>query len=202
MDEYEFFKELARILKIEKYPYVDKYQYLENVIEPLKSYNNDVSIECLKNNYFTIHNPIAWEDKKFETNSGKFEIFFNDNLYKDYKNDKEFILLTNHTRDSLSSQHMMDEDGISIAYINENMAKKLKLNNDEIVTLKNKNGEITVKLNINDMVVDFVVLMYVGWWTKHGNPNYLTESGISDIGGQVTYNETKVEIIKKLTVEL
>ena len=44
--------------------------------------------------------------------------------------------------------------------------------------------------------------MYVGWWTKHGNPNYLTDYGISDIGGQVTYNETKVEIIKKLTVEL
>ena len=198
MDEYEFFKELARILKIENYPYVDKKEYLTKVIEPLKRYNDEIDIDYLKDNYFTIHKPIAWEDKKFETKSGKFEIFFNDNLYKDNIYEEKFTLLTNHTRDSLSSQHMMDEEGISIAYINEKMAKKLKLNNDEIVTLKNKNGKINVKLKIDNMVADNVVLMYVGWWTKHGNPNYLTESGISDIGGQVTYNETKVEILNSI----
>lgn len=202
MDEYEFFKELARILNIEKYPYVDKREYLTKVIEPLKKYNDKVNIDYLKNNYFSIHKPIAWEDKNFETKSGKFEIFFNNRLYKENIKDNKFILLTNHTRDSLSSQHMMDEEGISIAYINENMAKELNLNNDEIVILKSNNGEINVKLNIDNIVSDYVVLMYVGWWTKHGNPNYLTDSGISDIGGQVTYNETKVEIIKKLTVEL
>ena len=39
-------------------------------------------------------------------------------------------------------------------------------------------------------------MMYVGWWDKHGNPNMLTSSGISDIGGQVTYNETFVDIEK------
>ena len=198
MDEYEFFKELARILKIENYPYVDKKEYLTKVIEPLKMYNDEIDIEYLKDNYFTIHKPIAWEDKKFETKSGKFEIFFNDNLYKDNIYEEKFTLLTNHTRDSLSSQHMMDEEGISIAYINEKMAKKLKLNNDAMVTLKNKNGKINVKLKIDNMVADNVVLMYVGWWTKHGNPNYLTESGISDIGGQVTYNETKVEILNSI----
>ncbi|MDU5107698.1 molybdopterin-dependent oxidoreductase [Clostridium sp.] len=196
MDEYELFKELARSLNIERYPYVDKKEYLNKVIEPLKKYNKEVNIEYLKNNNFTIHKPIAWEDKKFETKSGKFEIFFNDRLYKEYIKDEEFVLLTNHTRDSLSSQHMMDKEGIAIAYINENMAKSLNLNNDEIVILKSKKGEITVKLNIDNIVSDYIVLMYVGWWTKHGNPNYLTESGISDIGGQVTYNETKVKIIK------
>ena len=196
MDEYELFKELARSLNIERYPYVDKQEYLSKVIEPLKKYNKEVNIEYLKNNNFTIHKPIAWEDNNFETMSGKFEIFFNDKLYREYIKEEEFILLTNHTRDSLSSQHMMDKDGIAIAYINENMAKALKLNNNEIVTLKSKKGEITVKLNIDNIVSDNIVLMYVGWWTKHGNPNYLTESGISDIGGQVTYNETKVKIIK------
>ena len=198
MDEYEFFKELARIMNIEKYPYVDKYEYLSRVIEPLKKYNKEVDIQYLKNNNFTIHKPIAWEDKNFETKSGKFEIFFNNRLYKEKIKDKKFILLTNHIRDSLSSQHMMDEEGISIAYINEEMAKILSLSNNEVVTLKSKNGKITVKLNIDNIVSDYVVLMYVGWWTKHGNPNYLTESGISDIGGQVTYNETRVEILKKL----
>ena len=49
---------------------------------------------------------------------------------------------------------------------------------------------------IDDSISDYVVMMYVGWWEKHGNPNYLTNSGASDIGGQITYNETFVNIIK------
>lgn len=198
MDEYEFFKELAKRVKLDNYPYVDKQEYLSKVIEPLKKFNDEVDIEYLKNNYFTIHKPVAWEDKKFKTASGKFEIFFNESLYLENNNKKDnklsFKLLTCHSRDTLSSQHMMDEDGISVAYINEEMARKLSFNEEKIVTLRNHNGEIRVNLKIDNSVADFIVLMYVGWWTKHGNPNYLTDSGVSDIGGQVTYNETEVEI--------
>ena len=198
MDEYEFFKELAKRVKLDNYPYVDKQEYLSKVIEPLKKFNDKVDIEYLKNNYFTINKPVAWEDKKFKTASGKFEIFFNESLYLENDNKKDnklsFKLLTNHSRDTLSSQHMMDEDGISVAYINEEMARKLSFNEEKIVTLRNHNGEIRVNLKIDNSVADFIVLMYVGWWTKHGNPNYLTDSGVSDIGGQVTYNETEVEI--------
>lgn len=206
MDEYEFFKELAKIINLEKYPYVNKEEYLSKVIKPLRKFNRDVNIEHLKNNYFTIHKPIPWEDKKFKTQSGKFEIFFNRKLYnannngenqhRDSSDLRQFKLLTNHGRDTLSSQHMMDEEGISIALINENMASNLNIKENEIIILKNNNGEIKVKIKIDNNVQDFVVLMYVGWWTKHGNPNYLTNSDISDIGGQVTYNETEVYVIK------
>lgn len=198
MDEYEFYKKLAKLLNIKEYPYVDKYEYLEKVIEPLKKYNENVSIEYLKNNHFTIHNKVAWEDKNFETNSGKFEIFFNNKLYKEYidNNSNDFILLTNHTRDSLSSQHMMDTEGISYGFINKKMAEKLNINNEDIAYLRNKNGQIKVKIKVDESISDKVILIYAGWWTKHGNPNYLTDSGISDIGGQVTYNETRVKIEK------
>ncbi|MPL98408.1 hypothetical protein SDC9_44613 [bioreactor metagenome] len=89
----------------------------------------------------------------------------------------------------------MDNDEISFVHMNEKMANELFIKANEIISLKNKNGEIKAKLKIDNSVADFVVLMYAGWWTKHGNPNYLTNSGISDIGGQVTYNETVVEII-------
>ncbi len=200
MDEYEFFKELAKKISLKNYPYVSKKEYLSKVLEPLKAFNSKVDIEFLKENHFTIHNPIAWEDKKFHTKSGKFEIFFNNRLYKNYKKENEtirkFRLLTNHSRDTLSSQHIMDNDGVSIAHINEKMANELFTKENEIILLKNKNGEIKTKIKIDNSVGDFVVLMYAGWWTKHGNPNYLTDSGISDIGGQVTYNETEVEIVK------
>ena len=199
MDEYEFFYVLAKKLNMENYPYVDKKTYLSKVIEPLKKYNENVNLNYLKDNYLTIHESIAWKDKIFKTKSGKFEVFFNDKLYVDKQQIKvkeSFKLLTNHTSESLSSQHMMDKEGISTAYINENMAKEFNIIDEEIVLLKNKNGEIKVKIKIDNKVSDFIVLMYVGWWTKHGNPNYLTNSDISDIGGQVAYNETNVDLVK------
>ena len=112
------------------------------------------------------------------------------------KEEKLFRLLTNHGRESLSSQHFMDEVNIAKAYINSKMANKLELQVNEIVSLKSKNGEIRVQIVIDDSISNYVVMMYVGWWEKQGNPNYLTNSGISDIGGQVTYNETFVNIIR------
>ena len=204
MDEYYFFMELAKRLNINEYPFVDKKAYLEKVIEPLNDKFKNISLDFIKDNYITIHNSIAWEDKKFLTNSGKFEILKCDKLkYKrnnldKIKEEKLFRLLTNHGKDSLSSQHFMDEVNIAKAYINSRMANELELEleENEIVSLKSNNGQIRVHMVIDDSISNYVVMMYVGWWEKHGNPNYLTNSGASDIGGQITYNETFVNIIK------
>lgn len=201
MDEYYFFMEVAKRLKMSSYPIVTKKEYLEKVIYPLKNINSDISLEYLKNNYFTLHKDVAWSDKNFVNESGKFEIInceeikkFEANKYKDIS---KLRLLTNHGRDSLSSQHFMDDDGIAIAYINEKEAKRFNINNNEIIYLKSENGQIKVKINIDKSIGDNIVMMFVGWWERHGNPNFLTNSGISDIGGQITYNETFVEIIKR-----
>lgn len=201
MDEYYFFMEFAKRLKMSNYPIVTKKEYLEKVIYPLKNINSDISLEYLKNNYFTLHKDVAWSDKNFVNESGKFEIInceeikkFEANKYKDIS---KLRLLTNHGRDSLSSQHFMDDDGIAIAYINEKEAKRFNINNNEIIYLKSENGQIKVKINIDKSIGDNIVMMFVGWWERHGNPNFLTNSGISDIGGQITYNETFVEIIKR-----
>lgn len=196
MDEYYFFRELAKKMNFKSYPYIDKKKYLEKVIEPLKEYNKDITLETLKKNPITIHKEIPWEDKKFLTPSGKFEIYYK-NDFEEIKEEKsKFRLLTNHHRDSISSQHLMDEEGISKAYINEDMADKLEIKNGEIVRLESTNGSIEVEININNDIYDYVVMMYVGWWKKHGNPNFLTSSGISDIGGQITYNESFVTLVK------
>lgn len=201
MDEYYFFMEVAKRLKMSNYPIVTKKEYLEKVIYTLKNISSDISLEYLKNNYFTLHKDVAWSDKNFVNESGKFEIInceeiknFEVNKYKDIS---KLRLLTNHGRDSLSSQHFMDDDGIAIAYINEKEAKRSNINNNEIIYLKSENGQIKVKINIDKSIGDNIIMMFVGWWERHGNPNFLTNSGISDIGGQITYNETFVEIIKR-----
>lgn len=195
MDEYYFFMELAKRMGIKEYPNVSKREYLTKIIEPLKDYYEDISLDKIKNEYITIHKSVAWEDKKFLTPSGKFEI----SLCKDslsYNDENKIRLLTNHGRDSLSSQHLMDVEGISNAYINRRLALKKGIYDNEVVILKSENGSIKVKINIDESVGDNIVMMYVGWWDKHGNPNILTSSGISDIGGQITYNETFVDIEK------
>lgn len=201
MDEYYFFMEVAKRLKMSNYPIVTKKEYLEKVIYPLKNINSDISLEYLKNNYFTLHKDVAWSDKNFVNESGKFEIINCEEIKKFEANKYKYIsklrLLTNHGRDSLSSQHFMDDDGIAIAYINEKEAKRSNINNNEIIYLKSENGQIKVKINIDKSIGDNIIMMFVGWWERHGNPNFLTNSGISDIGGQITYNETFVEIIKR-----
>lgn len=215
MDEYFFFMELAKRLNLKGYPLVSKKEYLNKVIEPLKRYNKDINLDIIKKEPFTVYNDIAWKDKKFKTPSGKIEIAskralkecgsliptyipnvvkLEDEFLDEDKN--KFRLLTNHSKDSLSSQHYMDIEGMSKAYLNEKMMKNFNLNDGEKIRLKSSNGEIIVKCSLDNGVQDYVVLMYVGWWKKHGNPNFLTESGISDIGGQITYNDTFVEIEK------
>ncbi|HBG8548689.1 TPA: molybdopterin-dependent oxidoreductase [Clostridioides difficile] len=212
MDEYYFFMELAKKMGLNDYPFVEKRTYLEKVIEPLKRFDENLAIEKLKNNYFTIHSPVAWEDKKFETPSGKYELYserikslgisptpvYISNRYREIEDKNiSFRLLTNHHADTLFSQHFMDKKSIAQAYINQSMAKKVGIKDKDIVTLRSKKAKINVQINIDDGVGNYIVKMYVGWWKKHGNPNSLTDTGISDFGGQVTYNESMVEIIRQ-----
>ncbi|MGL4913545.1 MAG: molybdopterin-dependent oxidoreductase [Romboutsia sp.] len=206
MDEYYFFRKLAKNMKIKEYPQVSKNDYLNKIIKPLKAFDESLNLNKIKNNFITIHNNIAWEDKKFDTKTGKFELYSKeaetDGLdpvakYVSIKKENRFRILTNHHTESLFSQHFMDKKGISIAYINHNMATMINIENNEVVSLKSKHAKINVQINIDDSVSDYVVKMYAGWWKKHGNPNFLIEGGISDMGGQVVYNETFVDIIKQ-----
>lgn len=197
MDEYAFFMELAVRMKLESYPKVQKREYLNKVLEPLKKYEKDMSLEYLKEHYFTIHQNIPWADKKFDTDSGKFELLFQKEDYSLQKKKRGLRLLTTHSKDTLFSQHFMDKTGASIAYLNEKMAQERAFTDGEMAWLSTAKGKIQVQLQIDNAVCDDVVRMDVGWWKKHGNPNWILDSGISDIGGQVTYHENEV-ILHKL----
>ena len=180
MDEYYFFRELAKRMNLKGYPSLSKKDYLIKVIEPLMSDNKDIT-----------------PSRKFELAS-KRALQECGSLTPTYLSPriKEncFRLFTNHSKDSLSSQHYIDVDEKAKVYLNENMIRKFSLICGEEVKLKSRTGEITAICSLDNGVQDYVALMYVGWWKKHGNPNFLTESGISDMGGQITYNETFIEI--------
>ena len=195
MDEYYFFRELAKKLNLIDYPNVSKKEYLNKVIAPLKEYYKDISLDKIKNSYITLQDSIPWSDNKFLTSSGKFEIDIKPEAFT-VNNKNNFRLLTNHSKETLFSQHMMDKKSISKVYINKKMANNIFVYDKEVVRLKSENGSIKAEVSIDESIADNIAMMYVGWWEKHGNPNFITVSEISDIGGQVTYNETFIQIEK------
>lgn len=77
-------------------------------------------------------------------------------------------MLTNHSKDSLSSQHYIDVDEKAKVYLNENMIRKFSLICGEKVKLKSRTGEITAICSLDNGVQDYVALMYVGWWKNMG----------------------------------
>ncbi|WP_297636455.1 molybdopterin-dependent oxidoreductase [uncultured Clostridium sp.] len=189
MDEYYFFREVAKRLNIKDYPAVSKKEYLKEVIKPL-----GVTLEEVRDGYITREIKVPWEDRKFKTKSGKFQI--GSFKVEEKEEEKGYRLITTHTKDSLFSQHFLDIEEISEFYINKREAEGLNIKEGEILLLKSKNGEIKSKCKINDGVKDNLVLMHVGWWKRSGNPNFLTHSVSSDIGGQIAYNETRIFIEK------
>ncbi|MCH5139016.1 molybdopterin-dependent oxidoreductase, partial [Clostridiaceae bacterium UIB06] len=204
MDEYYFFREVARRMGIENYPYVSKKEYLTQIIKPLEE--RGITLEKIKNEYVTIQeNDIAWQDLIFDTPSKKIEIYSeiakNDNvspipIYINEKNSK-LRLLTTHPKRSLMSQSFKDVDTMAMAYVDKKIAGQYNLYNEEIITLKSDCGEIDVKINITDKVLGNIVHMEIGWWGKSSNPNFLTKNEISDMGKQIAYYDTFVEIKKK-----
>ena len=193
MDEYAFFAALADKMCLPAYPQVSKSDYLKQVLAPLKVIEPNISLDYLKTHYFTCHKNIAWENQIFDTPSHKFEIY-TPACYTSPQMKKGLRLLTTHSKDTLFSQHMMDESGIAKAYISPKTASLYQLKTDQIAVLASEYGQIDVYFIIDDTIQDDLVMMHVGWWRKHGNPNSLTLSHESDLGGQVVYHETFVDI--------
>lgn len=204
MDEYYFFRELAKKMKMKEYPYVPKKEYLAQIIKPLEE--KGITLEKIKNEYVTIQeDDVAWKDLIFKTPSKKIEIYSESAKQNNvspipvYINEKssKLRLITTHPKRSLMSQSFKDIDTMAVANISQNIAKNHNLLIGEIVTLKSSNGEIDVQINISNKLMDNIVHMEIGWWEKSSNPNFLTEGAVSDMGKQIAYYDTFVEIKKK-----
>lgn len=203
MDEYYFFMELAKKMNMKKYPQVSKEQYLTKIIEPL--IEKGITLEKIKNGYVTIEESnIAWSDLVFDTPSKKIEIY--SKLLEDegiipvpnYVNEKSdrLRLLTIHPRNSLLSQSFKDVNDIAKANLSQNTANRYNIKDGELVILKSNKGKIEVEINIVEKALDNIIYMDIGWWEKSSNPNFLTDNTVSDMGKQIAYNDTFVEIIK------
>ncbi|MGL5639761.1 MAG: molybdopterin-dependent oxidoreductase [Cetobacterium sp.] len=205
MDEYFFFQSLAESINLENYPIVSKEEYLNKVLAPL-----NITLESLKKEDINIQKGhIAWGDKKFKTPSGKIEIY-SETALKDgaepmpiftrsFKSSKEYPirLVTPHAKNSLFNQHIGDIESISQIFISKGNSSDLE--EGEIVLVSSPNGEIKSVVNIDLDLKKDEAYIFMQWSAKQGNPNFLTNSLSSDIGGQVAYYDTFINI-KKISV--
>jgi anaerobic selenocysteine-containing dehydrogenase len=139
--EYELFGILAKKMKLMDYPDVDKETFFKNALKPLME-KAKVSYDYLKSNYFAFEGEeIPWQDGKFDTPSGKYELYSESAKslelsplpeyipVREKEGDYKIRLLTPHPKNSLHSQHLAFDDNKPAAYINENTLRQLGFKN-------------------------------------------------------------------------
>ncbi len=197
--EYDLYRRLARKMNLQDYPDIDQEEFLCRAINPLKE-SFGITLEDMKKGSSTIPNQqIAWRDRRFETPSGKFELYSTTALQDGLSplpsyieatsGEREFPLrlITPHLKDSLHSQHFAFIDNIPTVYMNRNTLNAYNLVEGEKAVVESKQGSIKVIVKTNNGVGEQILMIYQGWWHKSGSVNFLTEALHSDMGEQAAY---------------
>jgi len=201
VSEYDLFMQLADKMDVKAYPRLDRDAYFNGQLRRLfETFNTD--LDQLKKSPIIINkDEIAWEDGKFLTPSGKFELYSEkakgDGLsplpvYMPIDKKKKAYpirLMTTHHRNSLHSQGFMDVEGLPEIYLSETDLLNNGVADGDEITVRSEYGELRAVAKVKkDMLAD-TALMYEGYWHKSGCVNLLTPDGISDMGEQAIYYE-------------
>lgn len=196
--------ELARRLKLEGLPIKDEKWWLEKAIAPLTKASG-ITLDDLKAGPVMIPgvSAVAWEDKKFETPSGKFELYSQKALEDGYdplpvyiekkaKTSKEYPywLLTPHTKSSLHSQHYVfdEQQTLPVAYINPDTGMKEGLENGAAAVVFTGTASLECRVEYREGIRKDVVMLHEGCWIqKGGGVNRLIPETVSEMGCHAAY---------------
>ena len=198
--------ELAKRLELDNFPIKDEFWWLENALKPMTDLTG-LTIDDLKSGPVILPGAksIPWQDKKFDTPSGKYELYSNSAkeqgfqplpIYKDLsirKTDEyPFYLLTLHTKDSINSQHFLlaEVNQVPIVYINREMASEKNIKSGNIVQVYTETGSLDCIVECKENIKKDIVMIHEGWWLQRsGGVNKLTSEKYSDIGKNAAYYE-------------
>ena len=145
------------------------------------------------------NNLLPWADGKFATPSGKYE--FKSDLCKKHgfnalpkyvegrKAYDKLRLLTPHTKFGIHSQFvnldwMEDLNPQPYVYMNPKTARERNIVEGDMVTVKNKIGQVTIAASLTDNVPVDAVLMYEAWFKNNNyNCQNLVDDTSADMGG-------------------
>lgn len=193
--EFEIFQLLAKHMEMKDFleKYRDPRSYLERALRPLLE-KIQCNLEDIKGKRMKLEgNDVPWQDKKFATASGKFEIV-NPSMEVIQLDEKKeaypLQLLTLHPKSSLHSQHFVaiEEGELPEIFCNGKTMGDWNLIEDQKVSLVSPSGKIDVKVKLDEGVGEGLLVAYEGWWLKNQGLNNLTPQGISDLGNQAIYN--------------
>ncbi len=209
--EFEFYMMLAHKMGMKPggFGFNDSKDYLEKSVAPLLE-NFGISLDRLYDEYFFIDDHyIAFRDRKFETPSGRIELY-SFSAEKDgvsplpcfiepEKGKERFPLrlLTCHTDKSMHSQGFAFYDEKPVVRVNNKTAMKLGLENRSDVRVESESSGIDACLCIDDAVCDDTAFIYQGYWHKNGAVNFLTRPVLSDMGKQAAYYDSFCTIVNR-----
>lgn len=197
--EWVIFQELARYLNLPDFPELTASQWLEKALKPMEKYN--ITLQKLKESSLapTDEESIPWQDLKFSTPDGKFNLLNEKILLMEENRDFPYLFMTPHPKLSLHSQfqqHLKLGDYPQI-FINPKLAEREGLKDGEIVTIESKTGKLKGEITLANWVHKKVLLTYEGRPLNYGNtPNLITDEGLTDIGLGTTMYQTYCRIVK------
>lgn len=200
------FSRLAERLGLEKFPVEDEKWWLGRAILPLTR-QKGITLDDLKNGPVQLPgiSPVAWDDFRFRTPSGKIELYSKSALadgqspipvFKDINPKPDgrypYHFLTPHHRDSLHSQHFaLVDDGVRpVAYINPATAAHEGIEDGSDALISTEAASLLCRVKTDKNIGEGIVMVYEGWWIqKSGGVNQLIPERETDMGTQAAYND-------------
>jgi anaerobic selenocysteine-containing dehydrogenase len=216
--EYDVFRELAGLLKLDKFEVHEPDTVLEKAIRPLTEVTG-ITLRDLKEKGPLMpsgFDRVPWSDGAFDTPDGKYN-FFSEQAeikwgkglpeYLDplelsdqslYRHGYKYWFITPHHDSSMHSTHRLPGSGaVPLAFISPQTAKEEQLAGGEVVIVSSRRGKIELHVEIDDMVPPGSVLVYQGWWHQSGAAvNSLTADRLTDLGNQAAYYDCLCKIEK------
>jgi anaerobic selenocysteine-containing dehydrogenase len=191
--------------------------WLDKQLEPFEN----LSIEKLKEGPILAPGlqEIAFSDYKFNTPSGKIELYskaaendWNVNPLPTYEKTKEnkqnnssdfpFNLMSPNTKNRIHSQFGNLEsikavDPEPFATINLGDAQKKGINNNDLIRVFNDRGELTIKAKIDASLRPGNIVIVNGYWHEEGAcPNILSKGRETDMGHGTAFHDNMVNFEK------
>lgn len=227
VEPYEECKSEAEIYKLLGAKFAYDLEYLpdinKNLIDNVLKYNNiDATYESLCESPYLVkgYKDIAFSDFKFDTPSGKIEIYseqmkewgqeplpsFNEPLESKYRSIDLYKkyplnLLSAHASERINSQftemNLSKKNDIPRVEVNKIDAIPRGINNGDLIKIYNDRGYIEVECEITSKIKAGTIHIYEGFGDKYkASINKLSKGRNTDIGNGTAFHDCLVEVKK------
>ena len=90
----------------------------------------------------------------------------------------------------MHSQGFESDDKLPILYINGETARQFNIFSKDRVNVCGKKKSIEAMVCVDEAIYENTAFIYQGYWHKSGAVNFLTDSRVSDMGGNASYYDS------------